>query len=71
MSRVLKALNYVVDGTLEPTDDVGPDEVMKLLECFRDRWTTLRSDEKNLRAAEDFMSKAKEVVGKWKLPMEP
>jgi hypothetical protein len=71
MERVLKALNYVVDGTLEPTDDVDPDEVMELLECFRDRWTTLHSDEKNLRAAEDFMSKAKEVVGKWKLLMEP
>jgi hypothetical protein len=64
-------LNYVVDGTLEPTDGVGPDEVMELLECFRDRWTTLHGDEKNLRAAEDFMSKAKEVVGKWKLLVEP
>jgi hypothetical protein len=71
MDRILKALNYVVDGTLELIDDVGPDEVMGLLECFRDRWTTLRSDEKGLRAAEDFMSKAKEVVGKWKLLMEP
>jgi hypothetical protein len=71
MDRILKALNYVVDGTLEPTDDVDPDEVMELLECFRDRWTTLHSDEKNLRAAEDFMSKAKEVIGKWKLLMEP
>jgi hypothetical protein len=71
MSRVLKALNCVADGTLELTDDVGPDEVMELLECFRDRWTTLHSDEKSLRAAEDFMSKAKEVVGKWKLLTEP
>jgi hypothetical protein len=71
MSRVLKALNYVVDGTLELIDDVGPDEVMELLECFGDRWTTLHGDEKNLRAAEDFMSKAREVVGKWKLLTEP
>ena len=71
MERVLKALNYIVDGALEPTDDVDPDEALELLECFRDRWTTLHSDKKNLRAAEDFMSKAREVVGKWKLLMEP
>jgi hypothetical protein len=71
MERVLKALNYIVDGALEPTDDVDPDEALELLECFRDRWTTLHSDKKNLRAAEDFISKAREVVGKWKLLMEP
>jgi hypothetical protein len=71
MNRILKVLNYVVDGTLEPTDDIDPDEALELLECFRDRWTTLHSDEKNLRAAEDFMSRAKEIVGKWKLLIEP
>jgi len=67
MERVLKALNYVVDGTLELADDVGPDDVIELVECFRDRWTALHSDEEGLRAAEEFMLKAEEIVGKWKL----
>ena len=71
MNCVLKALNYVVDGALELADDVDPDDVMELLECFRDRWTTLHSDEEGLRAAEGFMSRAKEAVGKWKLLAEP
>mgnify|MGYP000367071201 CR=1 FL=1 len=63
MERILRALNHIIDGTLEVTDDIGPDEVLEMLECFKIRWAKLRGEE----AAEEFMEKAKEIIGKWKL----
>jgi hypothetical protein len=70
MQRILAALENIVDGTLEVTDEVDLDEVMELIECFRDRWTMLHKDEESLRAVEDFMSRVEKILGKWKLLAE-
>jgi hypothetical protein len=71
IQRVLKALDFLVNGTLKLTDDVSPDDVMELVECFSHRWTMLHRDDESLRAAESFTARAKEIVGKWKLLVEP
>jgi len=67
MQRILRALNLIVDGTLELVSDTTPDEVADLVEIFVDRWQTLHKDAESCRVAEDFLLKTKEVIGKWKL----
>ena len=67
MKRILKALNYINDGVLELDEDVSTEEIMDLLECFKDRWTMKHRGKRHLEAVEDFMARAAEVLGKWKL----
>ena len=70
MQRILKALEYIVEGTLRVTDsDMGPDEVLDCIEGFRQRW--LMKHERSAEELEDFVSKAKGIVGRWKLLEEP
>lgn len=70
MQRILRALELVADGKIRVTDsDMGPDEVKEYLECFKKRWLTMHKSSE--RAVEDFISKAKGIVGRWKLLKEP
>ena len=65
MDRILKALEYVADGTLTLLDDVGPEDVLECIDCFRDRW--LQMHKRRSKAVDEFVERAKSIVAKWKL----
>lgn len=70
MQRILRALELVADGKIEVTDsDLTPDEVMEGIECFKNHWLTMRRG--SAKAVEEFVSKAKGLVARWKLLEEP
>lgn len=69
MQRILKALEYVDNGTLALLDNISPSEVMEYVECFRDRW--LMKHKRGREAVEEFVERAKCIVGRWKLLEEP
>jgi len=71
MQRIIKALDYIVDGTLELADDLDLVEVLEMAKEFRDKWKELHRSEEDRRAAEEFMRKVEGIIGKWKLLAEP
>jgi hypothetical protein len=71
MQRVIKALDYIVDGTLELADGLDLVEALEMAKGFRDKWKELHRSEEERRAAEEFMRKVEGIIGKWKLLAEP
>jgi len=66
MQRILEVLEYIVDGTLKVADGgFGPDEAIEYIEYFVENYMKNRKCSK--KTIEDFVSRAKEIIGKWKL----
>jgi len=63
MERVLKTLEWAADGTLEVTDQVEPEDLLDMVECFKERWESAHGE----GSADGFFSRAKEIIGRMKL----
>jgi hypothetical protein len=63
MERILRTLQYIVDGTLEQPD-TSPGDVLEWLE----EYFAAHKGEGNV---EGFISKARGIIARWKLVEEP
>lgn len=60
--RILRALEWLADGLTSTEDDVTFDDIVSMVECF-----AIREEQKGRGYKEEFVAKAKEIIGRWKM----